>query len=56
MSCLKWSLDGRRLAVGDQDGYVSMWLTEKDLHTPTMEDFDLIENLMKNNTQSEKKE
>ena len=25
LSCLKWSRDGRRIALGDSEGYVSIW-------------------------------
>ena len=50
LSCLKWSLDGRRIAIGDQDGFVSIWQTDKELYMPTQNDFDLIETLIKNNS------
>jgi len=25
LSCLKWSRDGRRIAVGDSEGFISIW-------------------------------
>ena len=34
LSALKWSRDGRRIAVGDSEGYVSIWACDKDLYLP----------------------
>lgn len=53
LSCLKWSLDGRRIAIGDQDGFVSIWQVDKELYMPAQNDFDLIENLLKNHSLEE---
>ena len=50
LSCLKWSSDGRRLAIGDSDGFVSIWNVEKDLYVPKQSDFDMIENLIQNHS------
>lgn len=50
LSCLKWSRDGRRIAIGDSDGFVSIWQTDKELYMPQQNDFDLIEELIKNNS------
>lgn len=34
LSCLRWSRDGRRIAIGDSEGYVSICQAEKDLYMP----------------------
>jgi dynein intermediate chain len=34
LSCLKWSRDGRRIAIGDSNGFVTIWQTDKELHMP----------------------
>ena len=53
LSCLKWSLDGRKIAIGDQDGYVSIWNVDKELYMPQPADFDAMENLLKKNSMEE---
>ena len=50
LSCLRWSRDGRRMAIGDSDGFVSIWQTDKELYMPQQNDFDMIEELIKNNS------
>jgi WD40 repeat protein len=47
---LKWSSDGRRIALGDSDGFVSIWNVDKDLFIPKQSDFDMIENLIQNHS------
>lgn len=47
--CLKWSRDGRRIAIGDSNGFVTVWHTDKDLHMPQQADFDKIDELIQNN-------
>ena len=49
LSCLKWSRDGRRFAIGDSDGFVSIWQADKELYMPQQSDFDAIEELIKAN-------
>lgn len=34
LSCLKWSRDGRRIAIGDSNGFVTIWQTDKELYMP----------------------
>jgi WD40 repeat protein len=46
LSCLQWSRDGRRIAVGDSEGFVSVWQADKDLYLPKISDFDLIDKLI----------
>ena len=51
LSCLKWSRDGRRIAIGDSEGYVSIWSADKDLYMPKASDFDQIEQLIHKHSQ-----
>ena len=46
LNCLRWSKDGRRIAVGDSFGYVSILAVDQELSTPRPEDFDLIQDLL----------
>ena len=50
LNCLRWSKDGRRLAVGDSKGYVTILAVDSDLHTPKPEDFDQILELLSDET------
>ena len=50
LSCLKWSKDGRKIAIGNSDGYVSIWDCDKEVYMPKQSDFDFIENLLKSNS------
>ena len=50
LSCLRWARDGRRLAIGDSEGYVSIWSADKELYIPKQSDFDAIDELIKNNS------
>lgn len=34
LSTLRWSRDGRRIAVGDSEGFVSIWQADKELYLP----------------------
>ena len=45
---LKWSLDGRKLAIGDSDGFLSIWNVDKELYNPKQSDFELMEQLCQN--------
>ena len=48
-----WSRDGRRIAVGDSEGFVSIWQCDKDLYLPKQADFDKIEQLLAANLTEE---
>lgn len=50
LSCIKWSKDGRRLAIGNSEGFVSIWSADKELYMPKQSDFDFIEELIKNHS------
>ena len=50
LSCCKWSRYGRRLAIGNSDGYISIWQCEKELYMPKQSDFDFVEEMLKNNS------
>lgn len=50
LSCLKWSRDGRKLALGDADGFVSIWNVDKSLSNPKQSDFEMMEQLIQNNS------
>ena len=52
LSCLRWSRDGRRIAVGDSEGFLSIWQADKELYLPKQDDFDYIDSLIKNNSNS----
>jgi len=53
LSCLKWSLDGRKISVGDSEGFVSIWNLDKELYNPKQSDFDQMEKLCLNNSTEE---
>lgn len=40
LTALKWSRDGRRIAISDSEGFVSIWQADKDLYMPKQADFD----------------
>jgi dynein intermediate chain len=50
LSTLKWSTDGRRIAIGDSDGFVSIWNVDKDIYIPKQSDFDQLEQLIQDNS------
>ena len=39
-NCLRWSKDGRRIAVGDSAGHVTILGVDTELATPKPSDFD----------------
>ena len=51
LSCLRWSKDGRKIAVGDSEGFVSIWTVDKELYLPKQDDFDFIDYLIYATTQ-----
>ena len=51
LSCLRWSKDGRKIAVGDSEGFVSIWTVDKELYLPKQDDFDFIDDLIYPTTQ-----
>mmetsp|Transcript_2586 Transcript_2586/g.4337 ORF Transcript_2586/g.4337 Transcript_2586/m.4337 type:complete len:224 (+) Transcript_2586:1293-1964(+) len=54
LNTLKWSRDGRRIAVGDFEGNVSIQqVIDKDLYVPMQGDFEFIENLIQKNQAKE---
>jgi dynein intermediate chain len=53
ISCLKWSLDGRKIAIGDAEGFVSIWNVDKELYSPKLSDFEEIEALMQEHSTEE---
>jgi WD40 repeat protein len=46
LNCLRWSLDGRKIAVGDSEGYVSLWSIDKETSMQKNEDFNKLERLI----------
>ena len=50
LSCLRWSMDGRKIAIGDADGFVSIWNVDKSLYNPKQSDFEQIERLLQDNS------
>ena len=46
INCLRWSKDGRRIAVGDAQGFITMLQVDQDLVQPQPEDFDKIQTLI----------
>ena len=51
LNCLRWSQDGRKVAVGDSEGFVSLWSVEKELSMQRSEDFIKLERLMQSHQQ-----
>lgn len=51
LNCLRWSLDGRRIATGDSEGFVSLWSLDKDLSIPKNDDFNKMERLTQSHSQ-----
>jgi len=43
LNALKWSRDGRRIATGDSEGFISIMKVDADLAVPKNEDFDKIQ-------------
>lgn len=50
INTLRWSKDGRRIAVGDSQGFVTMLQVDNDLCMPKDEDFDQIQALVQAGT------
>lgn len=48
-NCLRWSKDGRRMAVGDSAGYVTVLGVDQELSVPKPDDFDKILDLVQQN-------
>ena len=46
LNSLRWNNDGRRIAVGDSKGYISILQVDPELSTPKNEDFDRITELL----------
>ena len=46
LNCLRWSKDGRRIAVGDSQGQVTMLACDQELYSARQEDFDQIVDLV----------
>ena len=49
MNCLRWSKDGRKIATGDSEGYVSLWGVDKEFAVQRNEDINKLEKLMLSN-------
>ena len=45
-NCLRWSKDGRRMAVGDSQGQVTVLAVDQELAVPKPDDFDKILDLV----------
>lgn len=43
---LKWSLDGRKIATGNAEGFVSLWSVDKELALQKNEDFNKLEKMI----------
>ena len=48
LNCLKWSADGRKIAVGDSEGFVTLWALDKEIGLPKADDFAKFENMIEN--------
>ncbi len=46
LNCLKWNADGRKIAVGDSEGFVNLWALDKEVGQPKNEDFVKFEELI----------
>jgi len=46
INTLRWSKDGRRIAVGDSSGFITMLQVDQDLAQPQPEDFDKMQALV----------
>lgn len=46
LNCLRWSMDGRKLATGDSEGFVSLWSVDKEISMQKNEDFNKLERLI----------
>lgn len=50
LNCLRWSKDGRRIAVGDSQGYVTMLAIDQELAQPKPDDFQKVLDLVQQNS------
>jgi len=48
LSCLRWSLDGRRVFVGDSKGTLYIYDVTSEIHTPRKDEWTTFENLIAN--------
>ena len=48
LNCLKWNKDGRKIAVGDSEGYINLWSLDKEISQPKNEDNIKFEELIQN--------
>lgn len=46
LNCLRWSNDGRRIAVGDSQGHVTILSCDQELYQPKQDDFDKVLDLV----------
>ena len=46
LNALRWSRDGRRIAIGDAMGQVSILSVDKEMSTAKSEDFDQVVSLV----------
>ncbi len=49
LNVLRWSNDGRRMAVGDADGFLSLYSVDKEFYSQKGEDFAKMERLIRAN-------
>ncbi len=54
INTLKWSLDGKKIAMGDSSGNLSMWNVDKELAIPKNDDVNKLERLIHSNPESSK--
>ena len=50
LNCLRWSNDGRRIAVGDSQGQVTLLTCDQEIYAPKQDDFDKIVDLVQQNS------
>ena len=51
LNTLKWSNDGRKIVVGDADGFLSLYSVDKEFYSQRGEDFAKMERLTRQNQQ-----
>lgn len=51
LNCLRWNKDGRKIAVGDSEGYVNLWSLDKEVAQPRNEDYVRFEELIESQIQ-----
>ena len=50
LNCLRWSKDGRKLAVGDSQGYITLLACDQELYQPKPEDFQKVVDMVSSNS------